>query len=110
MRIKSSFSSSSRHFGKMGTTPPRIPPTSLRMSKEGDMVDKPTNLNFMDQEIIKSQPVLEMDGDPYSGVERIPKQGTHIISCVKLHDDQTRVSILFNGYKFFMTVKEQEMN
>jgi hypothetical protein len=51
------------------------------------MVDKPTNLNFMDQEIIKAQPVLELVGEPYLGVEHIPKEGIHIISYVKSEDD-----------------------
>jgi hypothetical protein len=64
----------------MGTSPRRIPSTSPWMSKEGNMLEKPTNLNFMEHDVIKSQPMLELDRDPYLGVERIPKEGTHIVS------------------------------
>jgi hypothetical protein len=38
----------------MGTTPPGIPPPSSGLSREGDMVKKDTNLNYMDQDIIKA--------------------------------------------------------
>jgi hypothetical protein len=78
------------------------------MSREGDMVDKTTTLKFMDQDVRKVQPVSELVGDPYSGVERIPKEGTHIISFVTFHNDRTRVSVCFEGFERFMTVKEQE--
>jgi hypothetical protein len=92
----------------MGTNMPGIPPTSPERSREGYTVDKPTNLKFMDLDVSKEQPVPELVGDPYLGIECIPKEGNHIVSCVKLHDDLTRVSICFKGYERLIIVKEKE--
>jgi hypothetical protein len=94
----------------MGKALPEIPPTSPGMSREGDMVEKPTNLKFMDHDVRKAQLVSDLDGDPYSSIEHIPKEGTHIVSYVKLHDERTIFSIRFEGSDHFMTVKEQETN
>ena len=74
------------------------------------MVDKPTNLNFMDRDVIKAQPVSELVGDPYSHANHIPKDETRLISCIKLHDDWIRVSICFKDYECFITIKVQEMD
>jgi hypothetical protein len=45
------------------------------------MLEKPTNLNFMDRDVIKTPPVLKLVGDPYSGVDNIPKKGLTLFSA-----------------------------
>jgi hypothetical protein len=72
------------------------------------MLEKPTNLNFMDQDVIKAPLVPDLIGDPYSGVECIPKKGTRIVFFINLHNDRTRVSTLFKRYERFMAIKEKE--
>jgi hypothetical protein len=92
----------------MGKDPPAIPSVPPGLSREGDMLGKPTNLKFMDQDIIDEQTVRELARDQYSYAECILDAGTHIISNIKLHKDRPGASIRFGGYERFMTVKEKE--
>jgi hypothetical protein len=69
-----SFNSPRRNFERNGESSARDTIDPLGLSREGDMVEKPTNLKFMDQDIIKENPIPKLFGDPYSGTEHIPKR------------------------------------
>jgi hypothetical protein len=50
----------------MGKYPPAVPSVPPGLSREGDMLGKPTNLKFMDRDIIAEQTVQDLSRDQYS--------------------------------------------